>query len=483
MGAWQDNAPSRAFRAGDADSPFPLFVVWEITLACDLKCIHCGSRAGARRPRELTTEQCLEVIRRLDEMGCREINLIGGEAYLRRDWLELIREITRRGIHCGVQTGGRNLTKKRITEAHEAGLRHVGLSIDGLAQVHDAQRGVPGSFDKAMEALEELRDQGFVTVVNTQLNRLSVPQLPGLMERLIQAGVRNWRFQLTVAMGRAADQHEILLQPWEIPEVMALCEDLARQALPRGMEVQGGNNIGYYGPSYASLRGFGVDQEADFLGCGAGRFVMGLEADGTIKGCPSLPTDAYAGGNVLRDDIQEVWSQAPALAVRREVRREDLSGFCGTCYYGDVCQGGCTWTSHVLFGEAGNNPYCEHRALTLAAQGLREEVVPVSAAPGEPFDHGLFKLVYTDLEGQPVEPAPEALRDPMGPLWTGGLRDPALCQSCRRYHHPQDEHCPFCGEAPASAAALSALVRDEVALLGDLRELLERLQAQEASPE
>jgi radical SAM protein with 4Fe4S-binding SPASM domain len=431
----------------------------------------------------LNTEQCLEVIARLDEMGCREINLIGGEAYLRRDWLELVREITQRGIHCGLQTGGRNLNKKRITDAYAAGLRHVGLSIDGMADVHDEQRGVPGSFDKAMEALEELRAQGFTTVVNTQLNRLSVPQLPALMERLIQAGVRSWRFQLTVAMGRAADQHEILLQPWEVPEVLRGCQELARRALPLGLEVSGGNNIGYYGPTHAALRGGGMDQESQVLGCGAGRTVLGLEADGTIKGCPSLPTTDYSGGNVLRDDLRQVWEQAPELAARRQVRREDLSGFCATCYYGDACQAGCTWTSHVLFGRPGDNPYCEHRALTLAQRGLREEIQPVRAAPGEPFDHGLFKLVYTDLEGQPVEPDPEDLRDPMGPLWTGGLNDLTLCRACDRYHHPADEVCPFCGQEAASGALLQQLVSDETSLVGDLRDLLSLLQGEQGSEE
>ena len=58
--------------------------VWEITLACNLKCQHCGSRAGKRRPDELSTEECLDVVDQLARLGTREVTLIGGEAFLVR---------------------------------------------------------------------------------------------------------------------------------------------------------------------------------------------------------------------------------------------------------------------------------------------------------------------------------------------------------------------------------------------------------------
>src|SRR5712671_4515982 len=41
----------------------PIYAVWEITLACDLACRHCGSRAGRARPDELSTEACLDLVR------------------------------------------------------------------------------------------------------------------------------------------------------------------------------------------------------------------------------------------------------------------------------------------------------------------------------------------------------------------------------------------------------------------------------------
>ena len=79
-------------RAGSFHSPD--HAVWEVTLACDLACRHCGSRAGKARPDELSTEECLDLVRQM-AARCTRVSLIGGEAYLRDDWLEIVREIRR----------------------------------------------------------------------------------------------------------------------------------------------------------------------------------------------------------------------------------------------------------------------------------------------------------------------------------------------------------------------------------------------------
>ncbi len=102
--------PARFCTDDDIMRRIPVHVVWELTLACDLKCVHCGSRAGHRRPHELDLAECLEVVEALARLGGREVSLIGGEAYLRPDWLEIIRAIRSHGMYCAVQTGGRHLT-------------------------------------------------------------------------------------------------------------------------------------------------------------------------------------------------------------------------------------------------------------------------------------------------------------------------------------------------------------------------------------
>ena len=125
---------------------------------------------------------------------------------------------------------------------------------------------------------------------------------------------------------------------------------------------------------------------------------MGIESDGAVKGCPSLPTTSYTGGHVRERTLQDLWDHTKELRYTRDRTAADLWGFCSTCYYADECRAGCTWTSHVFFGKPGNNPYCHHRALEHEKQGLRERLVQVERAPGTPFDHGRFEVVVEPKE-------------------------------------------------------------------------------------
>src|SRR6185369_7469903 len=152
--------PTRYLSAGDRSSFTPVHAVWEITLACDLKCNHCGSRAGRRRPDELTTEECLDLVAQLARLGTREVTLIGGEAYLRRDWVEIVRAVRAHGMDCTMQTGALHLNEERIMRAAEAGVKAIGVSVDGLEELHDSLRGVKGSYRAAFEALRLLREHG-----------------------------------------------------------------------------------------------------------------------------------------------------------------------------------------------------------------------------------------------------------------------------------------------------------------------------------
>jgi radical SAM protein with 4Fe4S-binding SPASM domain len=376
----------------DVARPHPIYCVWEITLRCDLGCKHCGSRAGKARPDELSTEQALEVVEQLHEVGVREVVLIGGEAYLREDWPVIAKALVKRGITTSMTTGARNLNGQRIQQAVEAGLSTISVSIDGLESTHDAIRGAKGSWAHAVEAARAVAQTPIQLAVNTQINRLSKPELAQIAELLVELRARAWQIQLTVAMGRAADRPEMLLQPYELLELFPELVRIKEQTLdPNRIKLAPANNIGYFGPYERKIRA-GGEEGRYWNGCPAGQWAIGLEADGKIKGCPSLPTAPYTGGNLKTSRLKEVIENAPQLRVLRERTRDDLWGFCATCYYADTCKGGCSWTSHSLLGKPGNNPYCIHRAMELQKRGLREKVVQVERAPGTPFDHGRFEL-------------------------------------------------------------------------------------------
>ena len=395
------NSP-RSIRPEDQDRPRPIYAVWEITLRCDHACEHCGSRAGPVRDDELSTAELLEVADALVRLGTREVTLIGGEAYLRSDVYQLVEHLARQGMRVTMQTGGRGLTADRARRLRDAGMAAVGVSVDGTASVHDTLRASPGSHAAAMRAIAHARAAGMVVTSNSQVNRLNMHELPAIADELEAAGVQVWRCQLTAPMGRAADHPEWILQPFMVLDVIdALAEIQARAAekarargVPeaRAFRVALGNNLGYYGPHEHVLRSRPGQADRYFAGCQAGKYVMGIESDGTVKGCPSLPTAPYVGGNVRTLGLEDIWAFAEAMKFTRERTREELWGFCAGCYYADVCRAGCSFTAHSTLGRRGNNPFCYHRASKLRERGLREVLEHAVRAPGEPYDFGRFAL-------------------------------------------------------------------------------------------
>jgi Y-X(10)_GDL-associated radical SAM protein len=483
----------------DFRSFVPVHVVWEITLACDLKCLHCGSRAGRKRPSELTTDECLRVVDHLAKLGTREISLIGGEAYLRRDWTEIVRAIRKHNIYCAIQTGGRNLTPKRLAAAVEAGLQGVGVSLDGLRPLHDKVRGVPGSFDRAVDTLKRVRTAGLNFSVNTQIGAATMADLPDLMQLIIELGVKQWQIQLTVAMGNAADNDDLLLQPYRLAEFMPLLATLHSEGSKHGLLIVPGNNIGYFGPYEHVWRGYG-DERSHWTGCSAGHTALALEADGTVKGCPSLATVGFAGGNVRDLDIEQIWISSEEIHFGRLRSIEDLWGFCRSCYYADVCRGGCTWTAHSLLGRSGNNPYCHYRVRELEKQGLRERIVKRRDAAQAPFAVGEFELITERLVNADNGTG-EVVNSSVGhtalvqlgkkstdykPQTREGRVPPALdiCRGCDEYVWPGERVCPHCGSDIEEQAKIYAIEqRRRTELIAEVRRLIEIAQSRQASQE
>ncbi|MEM6991090.1 MAG: radical SAM protein, partial [Myxococcota bacterium] len=322
--------------------------------------------------------------------GVREVTLIGGEAYLRDDFILVIRAIREAGMFATLTTGGYNLGQARAEAMVEAGVSGVSVSIDGLAEHHDVLRQRKDSWARAVAALGHLRRAGSPITANTQINGMTAKDLPQTLERLAAEGIHAWQLQVTVAHGRAGDHPDILLQPYQY---LALFEDLAivaQRCRELDITLTPANSLGYYGP--VVLRGQGGGG-AHYGGCQAGIATVAIESDGMIKNCPSLGGRNNLGGSWREHGLRALWERAPELTYMRRRTSREVWGYCAECYYADTCRGGCTSVSEPLLGRPGNNPMCHHRALEMDAMGFRERVEFVRTSGGEPFDNGLFRVV------------------------------------------------------------------------------------------
>ena len=386
---------------------FPAYVIWELTLRCNHACHHCGSRAGVARPDELDAEEAVRVVHELADLGAREVVLLGGEAYLHPGFLQVISALRDRGVARQLTTGGRDVTPELARAMAAAGLQSASVSVDGLEATHDRIRNAAGSHRAALAALGALSDAGIRTGSTVNLNRANRGELEPLYDVLKATGIAAWQVQLTAPLGRAADRTDLVLQPYDLLDLVPRIAALKARAHDDGILIMPGNNLGYFGPEEALLRSYERGGRDHFAGCQAGRLVLGIESQGDLKGCLSLPSASYVGGNVRRRPVAEIWRDAEALAFTRRRTRADLWGFCQSCDFAEPCLAGCTFTAHALLGRAGNNPYCHYRARTLGKRGRRERLVPITAASGLPFDSGRFELIEEPLDA-PKAPIAEA---------------------------------------------------------------------------
>ena len=122
--------------------------VWEITLRCNSKCIHCGSRAGSARSDELNTEEALKLVKELHSCGYKGVALMGGEPLVRKDWFEIAKEVKKYKMDLSIVTNGLTVVEN-IQKLKNLDVDCVSLSLDGgKPETHDYLRGIKGAFEK-----------------------------------------------------------------------------------------------------------------------------------------------------------------------------------------------------------------------------------------------------------------------------------------------------------------------------------------------
>jgi len=164
----------------------PRNVYWEMTIACDLECKHCRASAIPHRdPLELTTEQGQALMRDVKEMGSMLI-LTGGDPMKRPDLFDLIAYARQIGLPLSITPSTTpTLTRDVVQRFKELGIAALGTSLDGpSAEVHDAFRGVSGTFENSMNALSWAREFHIPVQINTTVTSETLPHLGQMYELL-----------------------------------------------------------------------------------------------------------------------------------------------------------------------------------------------------------------------------------------------------------------------------------------------------------
>ena len=338
----------------------PVRCTWEVTLACNLRCGHCGSRAGQARSDELTGEEAKVLIDDLAALGGREVSLAGGEPTLRPDWDALVARLAGHGLWVAVVSNGLTWSPEHTRRAKAAGISCMAFSIDGLERTHDCVRKAQDGHRKVLAAIDLCVAAAIPVGAITHVTRRSLPELEELHALLGRHGVRTWQVQLGVPMGNLAEDRQSVLGAAEIAELLPRLVALRKSGRPPHVVVA--DNIGYYGKVEEDLRDPGTRVNF-WVGCRAGLEVLGIESHGDVKGCLSLPSGLnghsdFVEGNLRQRRLPEIWNDPNAFAYNRKFQVEDLKGACAGCDFGEICRGGCTWTSVAHHGHPHDYPHC-----------------------------------------------------------------------------------------------------------------------------
>jgi radical SAM protein with 4Fe4S-binding SPASM domain len=336
-------------------SPYTLSACnWELTLRCNLKCLHCGSRAGRARPAELTMPECCAVADELSDLGCRELTFIGGEVFLFKGWDDLSRRLTDKGVLVNIVSNGYRIRDVEIAQIRHAGLVNVGISIDGMETNHNRIRGRADAFARVRQSLDLLRDAGIRVGAVTSLMRFNCRDLDDLYDFLCGRGVQVWQLQLVSAMGGAAGRPDLLVGP---RQVRRLTEFIREKNRERRLLVLAADSIGYFDDNEAYIRG-NDSPICCWSGCKAGITSVFIDSVGNVKGCGALYADDFIEGNVRARPLTDIWNATDAFSYNRRFTTDVLAGTCRHCDVGDVCRGGCRSSNYFATGSLYSSAFC-----------------------------------------------------------------------------------------------------------------------------
>ncbi|MHC4169888.1 MAG: radical SAM protein, partial [Planctomycetota bacterium] len=177
-------------------------VVWNITRACNLKCVHCYNDSSTRANDEVSTDEAKKVLDGLVEFGVPSVLFSGGEPLMRPDLFELIEYASGRGLRTVISTNGTLIKADMAKKLKDYGVSYVGISLDGIGEINDKFRGVAGAFDDAVQGIKNCQDAGVRIGLRLTLTKKNVQDLESLFGFFESENIERACFYHFVPSGR-----------------------------------------------------------------------------------------------------------------------------------------------------------------------------------------------------------------------------------------------------------------------------------------
>jgi radical SAM protein len=366
-----DIAKMPAFMPRDY-SVSPFIVIWELTRACELACLHC--RAEAQKiadPRQLSHQEGIKLIDQIAEMDSPLLVFTGGDPLMRADLYDLARyAIQEKGLRVSMTPSATPLvTKKAIEEAKEVGLSRWAFSVDGsTAEIHDAFRGTSGSYDLTISAIEYLKELEIPIQINTTVSRYNIDDLEKIASLVESFGIVLWSVFFLVPTGRG--QIKDMISPVQHERVFHWLHDLSQKVSYdikttaaqhyRRVVIQRKQRERPQEALYQDT----LNQGKITLDDGLGRAPQGVN-DGNGFVFISHIGDVYPSGflplrcgNVREQSVAKIYQNSPIMKALRNPSQ--YKGKCGVCEFNKVC-GGSRARAFALTGDyLESEPYCTY---------------------------------------------------------------------------------------------------------------------------
>jgi len=322
LGGIQEN-----YRKGKTLPP-PTYIIWDCTRRCNLTCLHCGA-VKEKYARELTTQQICGILDQLAGTRNAMFAVTGGEPLLRKDLPDVLAHARRRGLKTGIATNGFLLDQHVAKWLQDAGVYSVQVSLDGPQAIHNRIRGNSESFERAVQAIEELiRHKVPLVSVATTITTTNIHQIDDLRQILLQQGVRLWRLALVMPIGRAQNTNAVTTA-----DQLAWLFKYIKQNNSKKLHIYLGENLTFLGAWERQLR------QAPAI-CPIGYTACCIGVDGKVRGCPEQ-ADSIENqeGSLLETSFQEIWQKGFGRYRNRDILSQDIK--CSVCKDKGDCLGGC----------------------------------------------------------------------------------------------------------------------------------------------